>query len=210
MCFILNVMFNYVCVWPMKIRKEPNDFTMVTRGYWEDVRLLARRSPAAFQTFVLLTERMNKTNAVVISQTTMCQILGYGRTTIHSAVKLLESERWLQVVKIGTANGYIINSKVVWRDHSGKRYGSFYAEVVVSEAEQGRMVEDWDNIELRHVPILQKGDTIIDDGADLPPPDQKGFLPPDLAEFPRVLEKESDAKERSKLEKLGQKRLLEN
>jgi hypothetical protein len=204
---MLNAMFIKLVQVFMKIKKEPNDFTMVTRGYWEDVRVLARRSPAAFQTFVLLTERMNKTNAVVISQATMCQILGYGRTTVHNAVKLLEAERWLQVVKIGTANGYIINSKVVWRDHSGKRYGSFYAEVVVSEAEQGRMIENWDNIELRHVPILQKGEALLDDGADLPPPDQKGFLPPDLTEFPRVLENNDEIK-RVELEKLGQKRLI--
>ncbi|WP_322265797.1 hypothetical protein [Pseudomonas asiatica] len=127
---------------------------------------------------------MNKTNAIVISQATLCQILSYGRTAIHNAIRLLESERWLQIVKIGTANGYVINSKVVWRDHSGKRYASFYAEVVVSESDQGRPVEDWDNVELRHVPILQSGEKVIDDGADLPPPDQKDLLPLDTSEFP--------------------------
>lgn len=167
------------------IRKDPSDFTMVTRGYWQDLRSLAKRNPAAFQLLILLTERMNKTNAVVISQSTICQILGYGRTTVHNAVRLLEAERWVQIVKIGTANGYIVNSKVVWRDHSGKRYASFYAEVVISESEQGRQIEDWDNIELRHVPILKPGEIPIDDGSDVPPPDQKDLLPPDVSEFPR-------------------------
>jgi biotin operon repressor len=166
------------------IKKDPHDFAMLTRGYIRDMRELTRRSLPAFQVFMLLAERMNKTNAVVVSQATLGQILGYGRTTIHNAVRLLEAERWLQIVKIGTANGYVLNSKVLWRDHSGKRYASFYAEVLVSESEQGRPIEDWDDIELRHVPVLHPGETVIADGSPLPPPDQTDLLPPDTAEFP--------------------------
>jgi len=191
------------------LKKNPNDFTMVTRGYWKDIRSLSRRMPAAWQILTLLTERMNRTNAVVISQSTMCQILGYGRTTVHNAIRLLEAERWVQIVKIGTANGYIVNSKVVWRDHGGKRYGSFFAEVVVSESEQAHPIEDWDNVELRHVPILQVGETPLDDGADLPPPDQKDLLPPAREEFPRVAEAGEDALHRRELEKRGQRRIPE-
>lgn len=173
-----------------QIRKDPADFAMLTRGYIRDIRELSRRSPSAFQVFMLLTERMNKTNAIVISQSTLCQILNYGRTAIHNAIRLLESERWLQIVKIGTANGYVINSKVIWRDHSGKRYASFYAEVVVSESDQGRPVEDWDDVELRHVPILQANEHPISTG-DLPPPDQAELLPVTRDEVPRVREQES-------------------
>lgn len=177
-----------------QIRKDPADFAMLTRGYIRDIRELSRRSPCAFQVFMLLTERMNKTNAIVISQTTLCQILNYGRTAIHNAIRLLESERWLQIVKIGTANGYVINSKVVWRDHSGKRYASFYAEVVASESDQGRPVEDWDNVELRHVPVLQAGEQPISTG-EIPPPDQAELLPLTRDEVPRVRDPEALSKE---------------
>lgn len=191
------------------IKKNPNDFTMVTRGYWADIRSLSKRCPAGFQILTLLTERMNRTNAVVISQATVCQILGYGRTTVHNAIRLLEAERWVQVVKIGTSNGYLVNSKVVWRDQGGKRYASFYAEVIVSEDEQGHSVEDWDNVELRHVPILRAGEVPIDDGADLPPPDQRDLLPPDPIELPRFTEEGEDSIRRRGLEKRGQRRIPE-
>ncbi len=169
-----------------QIRKDPADFAMLTRGYIRDIRELSRRSPSAFQVFMLLTERMNETNAVVISQSTLCQMLEYGRTAIHNAVRLLESERWLQIVKIGTANGYIINSKVVWREHNGKRSASFYAEVVLSESDQGRPIEDWDDVELRHVPVLQTGEYPISSGDELPPPEQKELLPLTRDELPHV------------------------
>ena len=185
---ILHVMFTkpngYVHL--KQIRKDPADYAMLTRGYIRDIRELSRRSPSAFQVFMLLTERMNKTNAVVISQTTLCQMLDYGRTAIHNAIRLLESERWLQIVKIGTANGYVINSKVVWRDHEGTRYASFHAEVMISESDQGRPIEDWDNVELRHVPVLQTGEYPVSTGDELPPPDQAELLLVTRDEVPHV------------------------
>ena len=125
------------------MKKNTSDFLQVTRGYVKEMRELAKRSPAAHQVLWLLAERMNRTNAVVISQKTMGQILGYSRATLNRAVTLLKNECWVQVVTTGTSNAYIVNSKVLWRDHGGKRYASFYAEVVVSEDEQLNSIEQW-------------------------------------------------------------------
>ena len=143
------------------LKKSPADFVQITRGYLQDMRILARRNPAAHQILWLLTERMNKSNAVVMSQATMSQILGYSQSTIKRGISLLKSECWIQTLNIGTANAYIINSKVLWRNHSGKRYASFYAEVVVSAEEQSRAVEEWDKIELRQLPVLKKSHDIL-------------------------------------------------
>lgn len=143
------------------IKKDPNNFAMITVGYLHDVRDLAKRSPAAHQLLMLLIERMNRANAVVASQTTLCQILGYKRTSIHNAIRVLEAEKWVQVVKIGTANGYVVNSKVAWKTHKGERYSSFYAEVIISEKDQNRMADSWDGVELRHVPVLKSGERAI-------------------------------------------------
>lgn len=191
------------------LRKDPKDFVQLTRGYLMDLRKLAKRSPAAHQILWLLTERMNKTNAVVMTHKVMGHILGYSPATIYRAVNLLSEEKWIQVVKIGTSHGYIVNSKVIWRAQGGKRYTSFFAEVVTNEEEQSHPIEDWDNVELRHVPILQAGEVPIDDGADLPPPDQRDLLPPDPIEFPRLTEESEDSIRRLELEKRGQRRIPE-
>ena len=165
--------------------KNPNDFVMVTRGYWSEIRSLARRMPVAFDLLTLLTERMDKANAVVVSQVTLQELLGKGRTTIHKAIRLLEDEKWLQVVKIGTANAYVVNSKVVWRDHSGKRFGSFFAEVIVSETEQNKSVQEMEDLKLRDVQLVGREETPVSDNAELPPPDQLDLMPPSAEEFPR-------------------------
>jgi len=166
------------------IKKNPADFVQITRGYVRDMRELARRSPVAHQILWLLAERMNKTNAVVMSQKTMGQILGYSRATLSRGIALLKNENWLQTVSIGSANGYILNSKVLWRAQNGKRYASFFAEVVISEDEQAHPIEDWDNVNLRHVPVIKAHELPIVGSEALPPPDQQDLLPADPSELP--------------------------
>lgn len=140
----------------MKIpEKNLNDYKMADPAYLAEIRALAKRNPVGFQILTFLMERMNRSNAVVISQATMCQILGYGRTSVHNAVRLLEAERWLQIVKVGTATGYIVNFKVVWAGQNEARFSSFQAEIVISESEQTQNIQDWDNLELRCVPPFQ-------------------------------------------------------
>lgn len=190
------------------LSKTPTDFLQVTRGYLRDMRELAKRSPAAHQVLWLLAERMNKTNAVVISQKTMGQILGYSRSTLNRAINLLREERWVQVIATGGSNAYVVNSKVLWRDQGGKRYAAFFAEVVVSADEQAHPVEEWDNVELRHMPILRGKEVPLTGDEALPPPDQQDLLPADRLEFPRV-RVDQETGEIHELEARGQKRLLD-
>ena len=185
------------------MKKNTSDFLQVTRGYVKEMRELAKRSPAAHQVLWLLAERMNRTNAVVISQKTMGQILGYSRATLNRAVTLLKNECWVQVVTTGTSNAYIVNSKVLWRDHGGKRYASFYAEVVVSEDEQLNSIEQWDGLELRTIPTLQGQEQMLVGNEALPPPDQADLLPPDPVEMPHIRSKQDEREAR------GQGRLVE-
>lgn len=185
----------------VRLKPNPHDFVQVTRGHLRDLRELAKRSPSAWQVFMLLTERMNRSNAIVVSQTTMAKILGYSRPTINVAISLLEKEKWVQVIKIGTSNAYVLNSKVVWRDVGGKRFASFFANVVVSEDEQTRQIEDWDDLNLRQVPLLGPDEHPLIDDAPLSPPDQTDLIPPVRQEFAHSLD------DQAQLEALGQQRL---
>ena len=167
-----------------KKRKDPNDFVQLTRGYVKEIRELSRRSPAAHQMLLLIVENMSKSNSLVISRETIMEILGCSASTVSRSIKLLESEQWIQITKIGNANCYTINSRVFWRDHSGKRYAHFNAAVVASASEQEP--EYWDNTTLKSVPILEStGQILMEDDEILPPPDQIELLPPNLSELPK-------------------------
>jgi len=166
--------------------KNTADFVQVTRGYLRDLSELADKSLFAFKIFSFLMERMSRQNAVVVSQTTLAEILECDKSTISRAIKVLKNGNWVQVVKIGTSFGYLVNSRVVWRSHQEKRYGYFGADVIVSETEQAQTVEELENQPLKHIPNVKVGEMMISDNAELPPPDQKDLIEPDFDTVPHV------------------------
>jgi len=83
--------------------KNTADFVQVTRGYLRDLSELADKSLFAFKIFSFLMERMSRQNAVVVSQTTLAEILECDKSTISRAIKVLKNGNWVQVVKIGTS-----------------------------------------------------------------------------------------------------------
>lgn len=172
------------------IKKDTADFVQVTRGYLKDLSELADKSLFAFKIFSFLMERMTRQNAVVISQTTLAEILECDKSTISRAIKVLRDGNWVQVVRIGTSFGYLVNSKVVWRSHQSKRYGYFSAEVITSETEQKESIDSLENQPLRHIPNVRFGETPISDNADLPPPDQMDLIDPDFEVVPHIKDNE--------------------
>lgn len=154
-------------------KREPSDFVQISRKSMKEIRVLSDKNKLALKILMILAEKMNRQNAVVVSQKTLCQLLGKGRTSVYNAIKTLEEGRWLKTLKIGTANAYIINERVFWTDLTDKRrYAIFSANVIVSEDEQEVSAEDWDAIEIKHFPFLEKKIPLIVGDDSLPPPDQ--------------------------------------
>lgn len=137
-----------------------------TMGYMRD---LIEESPLAAKLLFLFGEKMNRDNAIVISYHTLEKITGKGRTALHNAITLLKKRQWLQVVKVGTANAYVINNAVFWRGEGDQKQAHFRAAIVASFDEQDQR-EQWDGIQLKHFPVLQHDARIDDDsGAESTP-----------------------------------------
>lgn len=157
-----------------KAKRLPADFVQVSRRSMKEIRLLADKNKLALKILMIIAEKMNRQNAIVVSQKTLCQLVGKGRTSVYNAVKELEEGRWIKTLKVGTANAYIVNERVFWSDLTDKRkYAIFSANVIVSEDEQEISAEDWDAIETKHFPFLDTKTPIILGEEELPPPDQK-------------------------------------
>lgn len=146
-----------------KREREHNVTPFVQLAHSEigNARLLAKRAPAAFQVLMLFIEKMDRQNAVMCSQTVLAKITGYALPTIKKAIALLAKERWIQIAKIGTANSYILNSKLVWQATRIGRLAVFNATIIASEEEQPYKIEDWDGVELKKMPILYTGEQAI-------------------------------------------------
>lgn len=151
------------------------NFVQLSRGYLQQMRKLARKSPIAHEILYYLVEHMGRTtNAVVCSYTTLCEITGVSRPTVGRAIKLLKEDNWIDTVKIGNSSAYCVNEKVFWQSGRNQRkYAIFSATVIASASEQESDYAEKAKHKLTYIPIIENGETAIVGNDDIPPPDQK-------------------------------------
>ena len=78
---------------------------------------------------------------MIMSHEAIASAIGITSRTAKEATKKLEAAKFVQVLKSGTSNVYVINSRVAWQGVRGMRHASFNAELVVVEQEQDRPVD---------------------------------------------------------------------
>ena len=138
--------------------------------------LFGAKNGTALAVLHLLTGRLNRgTNAVIMSHEAIASALGITSRTARDSTKKLEAAKFVQVLKSGTSNVYVINSRVAWQGIRGMRHASFNADLVVVEQEQDRPVDELieESKSLQHVPILDFNERFLVGNEDLPPPDQQ-------------------------------------
>ena len=110
-----------------------------------------------------------------MSHEAIASALGITSRTARDSTKKLEAAKFVQVLKSGTSNVYVINSRVAWQGVRGMRHASFNADLVVVEQEQDRPVDELieESKSLQHVPILDFNERFLVGNEDLPPPDQQ-------------------------------------
>lgn len=113
------------------------DFVQLYRKNIEAIVELGKKSQLAVLIFVYLLKIIDKQNAVVISQETLCEIFQVSRMTMYRAQKELEKSSFIKIVKVGTANAYVINSELAWTTYANKKeFAIFTAQVIASKKEQ--------------------------------------------------------------------------
>ena len=128
-----------------KLTHQPKNLSYVQ---WEKssmsaFRSLVGKSPAAAQVVSLITERLDVTNALVISQQTMADLCGISRPTVARAIAILKDRNWIETVRIGSTTAYICNQSVFWQQARDKRfYADFTARVIASADEQPEKLEE--------------------------------------------------------------------
>ena len=64
---------------------------------------------------------MDNRNALACSYAVFEDYFGKSRSTVYRAVKLLEENGFLNVLKMGTSNVYVVNEDLAWTDGNDKR-----------------------------------------------------------------------------------------
>lgn len=152
--------------------KVSGGYYMMSRRAEKNLRALQRENSSASLVFSVIREHMQiGTNAVTISNEALAQILGISTRTVARATKHLKDKNYVQVVKIGSSNTYVVNEQVAFAGNVGQRKAVFSATVVAHECDQQ---EDWNTVKkLKAVPVIYEDERVILGVDELPPPDQQ-------------------------------------
>ena len=134
-----------------------HNFVQLYRDQLLQLRKLTHKNKTALSVLLLLVEKMNKQNALIISQNTMMKILGKSRQTISKSINVLKKEKFIDIVKVGSANAYIINANVFWQNSQlmKDKTAIFTATVfAVGEEQEKKYFENWKGVKLKSLPIL--------------------------------------------------------
>jgi hypothetical protein len=152
------------------------DFVQVSRKHLDDLDDLAFKSAPARKVLTCLVKAMNKQNSVMVSQDSLAKLTILSKPTIKRAIALLREQNWIEVLKVGTANIYRVNSSVFWQARADGRWASFSAEVLINFDEQDEHTKlQPPDVKLRHIPYVQANEDVIVTGPDLgqeDPPEQ--------------------------------------
>ncbi len=146
-------------------------YYMMSRQAEKNLRALQRENANASLIFSVIRENMQiGSNAVTISNEALASILGISKRTVIRGTKHLKDHAYVQVVKVGTTNTYVVNERIAFAGSAGQRRAVFSATVVAHEAEQE---EGWESVTtLKAVPVIYENERVILGGDELPPPDQ--------------------------------------
>lgn len=147
-------------------------YYMMSRAAEKNLRALQRENSSASLVFSVIRENMQiGTNAVTVSNEALAKILGMSTRTIARATKHLKDNHYVQTIKVGTTNTYVVNEQVAFAGSAGQRKAVFSATVVAHESEQE---EGWDQVKkLKAVPVIYEDERVILGLDELPPPDQQ-------------------------------------
>lgn len=102
------------------------------------IQELLEKNWLASRIFFFFIENMDYyNNSVIVSYQVLEEIYGFSRPTINRAIKYLKDNKYIDIVKSGNMNVYLVNATLVWqREQNQIKYAKFNAKVIISEKEQ--------------------------------------------------------------------------
>lgn len=116
--------------------KRNRNFVMLYRNHMPELRWLMKKSGIASGILNFILEHMDSTNALICSYQVFIDYFETSESTVTRAIKLLKDNGFIDILKSGTSNVYIVNQDVAWTSwDSQKKYCRFDGRVLISATE---------------------------------------------------------------------------
>lgn len=113
-----------------------NNFVQMYRDHMPELRWLMKKSGIASGMLNFIMEHMDGYNALCCSYTVFMDYFDVSKDTVRRAIKLLKDNGFIDVLKSGTSNVYIVNDEVAWTSYGyQKDLCKFQGNIIVSKKE---------------------------------------------------------------------------
>ncbi|PEI90815.1 replication protein [Bacillus pseudomycoides] len=117
-------------------REKNFNFIQLYRENMPELRWLMTNQPFASSLLFFILEHMDNRNALACSYAVFEDYFKKSRSTVYRAIKLLEENGFLDVLKMGNSNVYIVNENLAWTDkNTSKKFAKYDGKILVSKKE---------------------------------------------------------------------------
>ncbi len=118
------------------LAKKNNNFVQLYRDNMPELRWLMKKNGIASGILFFIIEHMDNKNALACSYEVFEEYFEISRTTTYRAIKLLKDNGFIDVLKMGNSNIYIINTEIAWTSWNNKKeFVKFEGNILISRKE---------------------------------------------------------------------------
>nr|CDL66205.1 unnamed protein product [uncultured bacterium] len=112
------------------------NFVMLFRDHMPEMRWLSMNHTKAYNVLLFIMEHMDFQNALMCPNSILQDYFSVSRQTISTAIKTLKENGFIDILKVGTSNVYIVNPDVAWTNYADKvQYCKFQGNILVNKSE---------------------------------------------------------------------------
>lgn len=112
------------------------NFVMLFRDHMPEMRWLSMNHTKAYNILLFIMEHMDFQNALMCPHSIFIEYFSITQRTVTRAIKTLKENGFIDVLKVGTANVYIVNPDVAWTNYADKvQYCKFQGNILINKSE---------------------------------------------------------------------------
>ncbi|MFV8830569.1 replication/maintenance protein RepL [Alkalihalobacterium sp. APHAB7] len=116
--------------------KKNHNFIQVYRDHMPELRWLMANHNFASSLLFFIIEHMDNRNALACSYAVFEDYFEKSKMTIYRGIKTLQENGFVDVLKMGTSNVYLVNENLAWTDkNTKKKYAKYEGKILVSKKE---------------------------------------------------------------------------
>lgn len=116
--------------------KKNYNFIQLYRDNMPELRWLMSNHNLASSLLFFILEHMDNRNALACSYSVFEDYFSKHKTTIYRNLKILEENGFIDILKMGTSNVYVVNEDLAWTvSNDKKKFAKYDGKILISKKE---------------------------------------------------------------------------